>query len=202
MTFDEMTTAWQTQAHPSLNTDELRKVVGEQNRRKALRLWFSRFFLAFCLIAGVFNLVGQRWGNGDSWELVLSRFSVAIVALVIQWQVERIERRRLGRARELSRDLEAWLREHVQDLKSDLEPRLWKPIGFLAFTLAVVCWTKWIDYRNGTDTLAECVAIPLIVVAGFVVIAMMVVHHRSQFLKPELERFEGMMSDWEADQET
>ncbi|MEL6109077.1 MAG: hypothetical protein AAFU85_23980, partial [Planctomycetota bacterium] len=58
-----------------------------------------------------------------------------------------------------------------------------------------------IDYRNGTDTLAECLAIPTVVVIVFLIVGMMVWHHRTQFLRPELERFEGMLSEWQSDKE-
>ncbi|MEO1528931.1 MAG: hypothetical protein AAFX06_26215 [Planctomycetota bacterium] len=199
MTFEEMTTCWQQQSIPNRGPEQLRALVTRENRRQAIRLWASRFFLAFCVLAGIANLIGQRWENGDSWWLVFSRFSVVLIMFPFQWQAERLERRRLAQARALASDIGAWLTNRVNELRGDLRPSWGKPIAFLAIVFSIVCWTKWIDYQNKTDTLAECVAIPLFVAMVFVVIAIGIWHHRTQFLVPELSRLETMLADFESE---
>lgn len=196
MTLEEAGQIWTDQSPPKKSKGELVKIVQSYNASTKRHLWASGFFCAFVIIAGIYNLIGQVFVNGDALGVALLRFSVLLVAIPIQLFVHRSLVRQHRERQSLASDHVAWLKLRVKELNTQInEPVQWKFLAFVLFTLVVVSLTKWIDYQSGEDSLAECLLIPGFVLISFLTVGLFMWHYRQMFMIPDLKRYRNLLGE-------
>ncbi|MEM6691027.1 MAG: hypothetical protein AAF664_16485 [Planctomycetota bacterium] len=196
MTIDEIRDAWSSQETPQETGEGLSEIISEQNAGMRRQLTVTVLVAVAAFAMGVFNFLGQYFGNGNGLFIsvlrslpVLAATSIHIVAVKHMAKEQRLRF-------ELAASHSDWLRHRIATLESEIRGSgWWKVAAFLAFLTSIVAITKWLDFRSGEDSLSECIAITFIVLAGCSLTLVGVWHHRTQFLIPELTRFRSLEAD-------
>ena len=189
MKIDDCIEAWTEQIPPSHMARDWEEVIQREQRRLSRWFYGNAIMSAICLILGAFNFFGQYFINGDSFASAGLRAVPVLVALTIQIAVFRSSLRRLRDRRNLVENHHEWLNYRIRHLEDQSSPRFeWHFAAFSTLVIALVAASKWIDYRNGEDSLSECVGIGIFVTLIFSSAMIFVHHHRVRFLQPELQR--------------
>ncbi|MEM8670120.1 MAG: hypothetical protein AAGG48_21510 [Planctomycetota bacterium] len=194
MTLENAASVWTSQTIPSLSTKELSKMIEHHNAKSKRQLYSSLAFVVLCLIFGAMNFYGQYFVNGDGLLVATLRFSVVLIAIPIHILVHRRMAIDYRSRVDSASNQRAWLEKAIANLETELNGGWWKLASFFSFVMIVVCLTKWLDYRSGADSLAECVAIPVFVLAVIILVLAAVWHYRVAILAPEYDRLNQLLA--------
>ena len=196
MNLQQAESLWSDQLVPQRGEHEIAQVVAEDVARTRRQLRWSVFFTIACLLGGIANFYGQFIANGDPLLVSLLRFSVVLMVIPFQVHAWWSLRRRYQERVKSQLDQQSWLATMVADLKRESQrPPYMAMACYAVVVLGLVVATKWLDYVQGTDTLAECVAIVGVVVALFVLAFAGVWHRQNTFLRPRLAHYQRLLED-------
>lgn len=197
MNIENAEKVWAEQSVPGQSPTDLSGMIRQQNSKSKRQLYCSFAFVILCLLFGVLNFYGQYFVNGDGLLVSSLRFSVVLIAIPIHLQVHRRLAKNYRDRVEASANQCEWLSLAVANLDQELHGGQWKLGAFFLAVLGIVCATKWLDYRSGTDTLAECIAIPIAVAVVMLIVSVGVWHYRTTFLEPEYARLSSLQAGME-----
>lgn len=196
MTTDEIQDSWRSQEIRQLSGESLEGIIAQQNAGQKRQLTATVLFAIAAFAVGIFNFLGQYFGNGNGLFISVLRalpvLSAAMINIVVVRQMAKEKRQRI----ELAASHQDWLNHRIKGLEEEIRGGgWWKMAAFFTFLLLIVGITKWLDFQNGEDSLAECIGIVTAVLLVCVVVLVGVWHHKHQFLIPDLIRFRNLSGD-------
>ena len=196
MTPEEVGLVWKSQQGRSHSAAGLEEIVVRGMARIRRQLIVSLVFGVACIVLSTFNF--YHWYVVDHKTLIASVLrAVPLLALApIQFSIYR----KLARVHQERQSLvvkhRAWLSRWVAELESEVRGEgRWKLAAFVVLSVASIAVSKLLDYRQGEDSLAACLGIPLSIIVICLLAAIAAWHYRTQFLIPELQRCRRMLNE-------
>ena len=197
MNLDQSQELWGAQGVPQNRRQTPRQLVERYVDSTGRQIRYGWLAVAVLLAFGVFNFYGQFVVNGDGLLVCMLRFAAVMLGSVIHLYVLSEMRRKRDERLSAGLDQRRWLAAMVDDLTEEVSAPPWLMLGFVSLLIGLVGLSKWIDYRTGADSAAECVAVMAVVFAVVVGLLMAVQQYRNHFLIPRRRRLQQALVDYD-----
>ncbi|MEM9529459.1 MAG: hypothetical protein AAGA23_00935 [Pseudomonadota bacterium] len=184
MQINDVQTLWDQQPTPRPQQTAT-EIVQRSRRRSAINaVAMLAFFLLSMAMAG--HTFWFSFGSqGEALGIALIRCSLFVILAGVQYPLWRQARREADRRESCQLAPGDCLREIQVDLEREIAS--FSPLRSsvpLLLIMVFISLNKWIDYRLGVDTLAECIGIVIAAGGVFGLVGVTFWHYRTQFLEP------------------